>query len=172
VASGRPWIREREALEPQLAAALLGEQRGQWIGSRRGSAYTARDDRQTSTPIAVMAVRTAASRLGAVGVGIPVDLEEDGRELLLVLDPFRFGVEAREERHPRTIRAPVVNVVYAVGMATLREPEVVVSSRIERHQRQLLERIAAQEDRTVSALIRRAVNDFLASRPGKEEDER
>jgi predicted DNA-binding protein len=54
-------------------------------------------------------------------------------------------------------------------MTTASEPEVVVSARIERDDRQRLKRLAAQEDRTVSTLVRRAVREYLADRPDDKE---
>jgi predicted transcriptional regulator len=42
-----------------------------------------------------------------------------------------------------------------------REPKVVVSAQIEREQRAELERMAHDDDRTVSALVRRAVGEFI-----------
>ena len=41
------------------------------------------------------------------------------------------------------------------------EPKVVVSAQIEREQREALERQAAEEDRTLSAVVRRVIADYL-----------
>jgi predicted transcriptional regulator len=56
-------------------------------------------------------------------------------------------------------------------MATMTEGEVV-STRIERDDRDRLERIAAEEDRTVSAVVRRALLAYLARHEAAEEHER
>ena len=46
-------------------------------------------------------------------------------------------------------------------VATTREPKVVVPARIPLEQREELERRAAEDDRTVSWLIRQAVDQYL-----------
>ena len=46
-------------------------------------------------------------------------------------------------------------------MSYLAEPKVIVSAQIEREQREALERQAAQEDRTLSAVVRRVIADYL-----------
>ncbi len=46
-------------------------------------------------------------------------------------------------------------------MSYLTEPKVVVSAQIEREQREALERQAAAEDRTLSAVLRRVIADYL-----------
>jgi predicted transcriptional regulator len=48
-------------------------------------------------------------------------------------------------------------------MATLTEPKVVVSAQIEREQREALEELAREQDRTISYLVRRAVDRYLAA---------
>ena len=46
-------------------------------------------------------------------------------------------------------------------LATLTEPKVVVSAQVPREQRDELERIAHDEDRTISYLVRQAVDRYL-----------
>jgi predicted transcriptional regulator len=55
-------------------------------------------------------------------------------------------------------------------MLTMNQPKVVVSAQIERDQREELERLARQEDRTISYLVRQAVDRFLHPRPDSEEE--
>ena len=45
--------------------------------------------------------------------------------------------------------------------STLHEPKVVVSAQIEREQREELERLAREQDRTISYLVRQAVDRYL-----------
>ena len=46
-------------------------------------------------------------------------------------------------------------------MSYLAEPKVIVSAQIEREQREALERQAVEEDRTLSAIVRRVIADYL-----------
>ena len=46
-------------------------------------------------------------------------------------------------------------------MSYLTEPKVIVSAQIAREQREALERQAAEEDRTLSAVVRRVIADYL-----------
>jgi predicted component of type VI protein secretion system len=46
-------------------------------------------------------------------------------------------------------------------MSYLTESKVVVSAQIEREQREALERQAAEEDRTLSAVVRRVIAEYL-----------
>ena len=52
-------------------------------------------------------------------------------------------------------------------MRTTSEPEVVVSARIEREDREALEEIALRDDRTVSYLVRCAVREYLTTSDGE-----
>lgn len=45
--------------------------------------------------------------------------------------------------------------------STLIEPKVIVSAQVPREQREALEREAQAEDRTLSAVIRRAIGEYL-----------
>ena len=45
--------------------------------------------------------------------------------------------------------------------STLHEPKVVISAQIEREQRDELERLAREQDRTISFLVRQAVDRYL-----------
>ena len=47
-------------------------------------------------------------------------------------------------------------------MSYLTEPKVIVSAQIAREQREALERQAAEEDRTLSAVVRRVIADYLS----------
>ena len=46
-------------------------------------------------------------------------------------------------------------------VATFAEPKVVVSAQVPREQRDELERIARDQDRTISHLVRQAVDRYL-----------
>ena len=46
-------------------------------------------------------------------------------------------------------------------MGYITEPKVVVSAQIEREQREALQRQAVEEDRTLSAVVRRVIADYL-----------
>lgn len=46
-------------------------------------------------------------------------------------------------------------------MTTYTEPKVVISAQVPREHREALEELAARDDRTVSYLVRRAVDRFL-----------
>ena len=46
-------------------------------------------------------------------------------------------------------------------MSYLAEPKVIVSAQIEREQREALQRQAVAEDRTLSAVVRRVIAEYL-----------
>lgn len=48
---------------------------------------------------------------------------------------------------------------------TFTEPKVVVSAQVPRKQREELERLAREDDRTISWLIRQAVDRYLHANP-------
>jgi predicted transcriptional regulator len=49
---------------------------------------------------------------------------------------------------------------------------VVVSAQVSRDQRRALEKVAAREDRTLSAVVRRALSEYVESLPDEQEEER
>jgi predicted transcriptional regulator len=46
--------------------------------------------------------------------------------------------------------------------ATLEEPKVTISAAVDREQREELEQLAREQDRTISYLVRQALHHYLA----------
>jgi hypothetical protein len=92
---------------------------------------------------------------------LAADLEQDPRQLPLVLDPLREAVVAREPTRHRPSLKPTFSIGFVDMVATVEK--VPLCSWVDRDQRDQLLKLAIAGDRSLSAEVRRAVVEHLKS---------
>ena len=146
-----------------LELRLFPQELAHGIGSRCGPGDSFRDHGQAAATISMMAVCARAQRHS----GLVLDLaafEDRLRDSLLGLSALLHSVEARQKlghglKH-RLLRRH--SCIHSSPMrTTLTEPKVVISAQVPIDQRDELERIARDQDRTISYLVRQAVDRYL-----------
>ena len=151
----------RSPLSLALAACFLGEQRSHRIASGRRAADTSRDERQSTATISVVPIGRTTDR----HAGFVLDLgtfEQELLELALVLEFLKLAVEARQGLgHSLTLRLCFAHVVYDRLMRDMAEPKTHISAKVARSDREHLELLAAERDRTISYEVRQAVRMYL-----------